>query len=95
MTTAATQGGPTDFMLLPLDGSGTMQPRLDSPFSERNAQVSPDGRWVVYTSNETGRDDGRARTHRQRGHHHGLKRASVSMSPTFTAPATGLGVWWP
>jgi Tol biopolymer transport system component len=28
---------------------------VNSPFDERNGQFSPDGRWIAYHSNETGR----------------------------------------
>jgi hypothetical protein len=30
---------------------------LDSPFAESNGVFSPDGRWVAYASNESGRDE--------------------------------------
>ena len=29
----------------------------DTPFNEAQAQLSPDGRWIAYTANETGRDE--------------------------------------
>jgi len=29
----------------------------DTPFHESQAQISPDGNWIAYTSNETGRDE--------------------------------------
>jgi hypothetical protein len=32
-------------------------PVADTPFSERDAKFSPDGRWVAYSSDETGRDE--------------------------------------
>ena len=32
-------------------------PLLQSPFSERHAQFSPDGRWLAFTSNENGREE--------------------------------------
>ena len=32
-------------------------PLLQSPFTERHGQFSPDGRWLAFTSNEAGRDD--------------------------------------
>jgi len=41
-------------MTLPLDPAGPAKPLLYSPFDERNADVSPDGRWIAYTSNEMG-----------------------------------------
>jgi serine/threonine protein kinase len=42
---------------LSLDGSGKIQPFLQATFNQSNAQFSPDGRWVVYMSNESGRDE--------------------------------------
>ena len=32
-------------------------PLLDSPYDEGFARVSPDGRWLAYVSNESGRDE--------------------------------------
>ena len=43
-----------DFMLLPLTGAPKEQPLLQTPFDERDAAISPDGRWIVYESNQTG-----------------------------------------
>ena len=34
-----------------------MSPSLQSEFDEKHGRFSPDGRWVVYTSNEFGRDE--------------------------------------
>jgi serine/threonine-protein kinase len=34
---------------------GRLEPYLQSPFNEGNARFSPDGRWLAYQSNETGR----------------------------------------
>jgi serine/threonine-protein kinase len=42
---------------LSLDGSGKIAPFLQSTFSQGQAQFSPDGRWVAYMSNESGRDE--------------------------------------
>jgi eukaryotic-like serine/threonine-protein kinase len=52
-----------DLMLLALDGRSTPlgtgaplpQPLLHTPFGERNATISPDGRWMAYESNESAR----------------------------------------
>jgi serine/threonine-protein kinase len=52
LTEAGEQGD--DIMLLPLDGKGLMQPLLRTPFRERNAAISPDGRRVAYESDESG-----------------------------------------
>jgi hypothetical protein len=32
-------------------------PYLQTPFEERNASISPDGNWIVYSSDETGRTE--------------------------------------
>ncbi|MGH9173859.1 MAG: TolB family protein, partial [Vicinamibacterales bacterium] len=45
----------TDTLLLPLAGPRTPQPLLHSQFNEEQAQVSPDGRWIAYASDESGR----------------------------------------
>ena len=49
--------GAGDIGLLALDGSEPPRMILEQSFSEVNAQVSPDGRWVAYQSNETGRQE--------------------------------------
>jgi len=43
-----------DLWVLPMEGDHKPVPYLVTPFSEGQAQFSPDGRWVVYTSDETG-----------------------------------------
>ena len=47
----------TDIWLLPLDGSAKASPLLKTPYNERDARVSPDGRWIAYDSDETGRNE--------------------------------------
>lgn len=42
---------------LSLEGSGKIQPVLRSTFHQSQARFSPDGHWLVYTSNELGRDE--------------------------------------
>lgn len=34
---------------------GSVKPLLQTTFAERNAEISPDGRWMAYESNESGR----------------------------------------
>jgi Tol biopolymer transport system component len=43
-----------DLWLLPLEGDRKPRPYLVTPFDERDAQFSPDGRWMAYASNESG-----------------------------------------
>ena len=40
--------------MLTLEGDRASTVLLDEAFREQNASLSPDGRWVAYTSNETG-----------------------------------------
>lgn len=49
--------GAVGIYAISLDGSGRVQPFLQSAFSQMLAQFSPDGHWVVYQSNESGRDE--------------------------------------
>jgi Tol biopolymer transport system component len=51
-----TQKGSLDLMLLPL-GGGKPATYLATPFDEAHAQFSPDGRFVSYTSSESGREE--------------------------------------
>ena len=46
-----------DTWLLPLEGDGEPRPLLQSPFREIFAELSPDGRWMAYTSTESGRGE--------------------------------------
>jgi dipeptidyl aminopeptidase/acylaminoacyl peptidase len=44
----------SDLWLLPMSGDGKPEPFLKTAYSESNARVSPDGRWVAYQSDESG-----------------------------------------
>ena len=39
------------------DAPAEQRPLLQSPFNERDGVFSPDGRWIAYVSNESGRDE--------------------------------------
>ena len=43
-----------DLYVAPVDGSGTATPYLRTAFNERWGNISPDGRWMVYGSDESG-----------------------------------------
>lgn len=49
-----TQG---DIWILPLEGDRTPKAYLRGPAHERAAALSPDGRWLAYVSDESGRDE--------------------------------------
>jgi len=44
-----------DLMAIELDGSRRVTPLLQSRFTERNGAISPDGRWLAYEANDSGR----------------------------------------
>jgi serine/threonine protein kinase/Tol biopolymer transport system component len=46
-----------DIWMLPLEGDRTPAPFLHTPASEATPRFSPDGRWLAYSSNESGRDE--------------------------------------
>ncbi len=49
--------GTSDLWIVPLGASGPAHPWFESPAGEFSASISPDGRWVVYVSDETGRNE--------------------------------------
>jgi len=57
-------GTASDLMMLAIQGDeasgwkpGTPTPFLATPFNEGSPQFSPDGRWIAYISNESGRNE--------------------------------------
>ena len=46
-----------DILVQPSDGKHAPTGFLQSPFNELSGRLSPDGRWLAYTSNESGRDE--------------------------------------
>ncbi len=49
--------GDRDIWMMPLDGDREPRPFLETPFNELVAMFSPDGRWVAYVSDESGRNE--------------------------------------
>ena len=49
--------GDSDLHILSMDGEFTSQPLLQTEFIERSSALSPDGRWIAYVSDETGRNE--------------------------------------
>ena len=44
-----------DVMMLTLEKDRRVQPLVQSPLGDRNGVISPDGRWLAYESNDSGR----------------------------------------
>ncbi|MBI4887506.1 MAG: PD40 domain-containing protein [Acidobacteria bacterium] len=45
----------TDVMQLQLDGTRRVTPLVQTPFAEQNGIISPNGRWLAYEANDSGR----------------------------------------
>jgi eukaryotic-like serine/threonine-protein kinase len=54
--------GNYDLWIFPLFGDRKPWPYFQSPFDENHGAISPDGRWMAYTSNETGNSEVYVRT---------------------------------
>jgi eukaryotic-like serine/threonine-protein kinase len=67
-----------DLWVLPLDGEKKAMPFLRTEFNEQDGYFSPDGHWVAYDSDETGREEVYVR----------------AFSPDSTNMATGAGPKW-
>jgi eukaryotic-like serine/threonine-protein kinase len=46
--------GASDVMMLTLEKDRRVQPLVQTPATERNAEISPDGRWLAYETNDSG-----------------------------------------
>ncbi len=46
-----------DVVAYPLEGDRKPVPVAATAFTERQARFSPDGKWIAYTSNESGRNE--------------------------------------
>ncbi len=51
------EAGNVDLFVLPLSGDRTPIPIATTPANEGHARFALDGRWMAYTSNETGRNE--------------------------------------
>lgn len=52
-----TKGGKLELWLLPLAGDQKPRPFLQTPFNTYDAVFSPDGKWIAYASDESGRSE--------------------------------------
>ena len=53
-TEIATATAAGDVLQLGLDRTHAVTPLVQTPFNERNGEVSPDGRWLAYEANNSG-----------------------------------------
>jgi serine/threonine-protein kinase len=57
ITSPTGTNGSFDLGVLSFDGEHEQRPLLSTPFNEQYGTLSPDGRWLAYSSDETGRDE--------------------------------------
>ena len=55
--TEATPKTGADVMQVELDGTRRVTPLLQTPFTERNGDISPDGRWLAYQADDSGQPE--------------------------------------
>ncbi len=55
--TYSTRETKEDLWTAPVDGSAKAEAVLTTPFSEQGGRFSPDGRWIAYSSDESGRPE--------------------------------------
>ncbi|HYW72230.1 MAG TPA: protein kinase [Pyrinomonadaceae bacterium] len=56
-TNAGDNATKVDLWMLPLEGERNPKPLIKTQFNEAHAVISPDGRWVAYDSDESGRTE--------------------------------------
>jgi len=56
-STASAADQNDDIAVFNLGQDGGEMPLIKTPFSERDPELSPDGRWIAYTSDESGHDE--------------------------------------
>jgi hypothetical protein len=54
---SAQGGSQSDIAIIRNGGKGPIEPLVASPFSEQFVGVSPDGRWISFVSDQSGRDE--------------------------------------
>jgi dipeptidyl aminopeptidase/acylaminoacyl peptidase len=77
---------PYDLWTLDLESGDPPRPYLDADWNENRAQVSPDGRWLAYSSNETGTDQIYVRSFPEPGSRIDISEPGASASDVFWAP---------
>jgi hypothetical protein len=88
--------GPRDLGTLELGTDTTYVPYLQADWKERQASLSPDGRWVAYLSDETGTDRLYVRSYPVPGKRHDVSPPGQAV-PTYQIPVwarDGHALYW-
>jgi Tol biopolymer transport system component/predicted Ser/Thr protein kinase len=57
LLTEITSPGQVDIGMLSIEGDRSRKPLLSDKYNEGDPKISPDGQWMAYTSNESGRNE--------------------------------------
>lgn len=57
LTSVSASAAHSDIVTLSMEGEHSIKPLLQEKYSQNNPRISPDGRWIAYTSNETGKNE--------------------------------------
>jgi Tol biopolymer transport system component len=82
-------GANSDIYVLPFDGAHTARPLIATRFNEQEGMFSPDGKWQVLVSNESGRATAAmfpSEKHFSRGLAHAPETMRARRCPRATAP---------
>ncbi|MGQ0642314.1 MAG: protein kinase domain-containing protein [Gemmatimonadaceae bacterium] len=82
-----------DIMVVKADGSEPPFAYLDTPFSEKAADVSPDGRWIAYDSNASGRFEVFVNSFPKRATSPIIVSAAGGRNPRWSAAGRELFYW--
>jgi Tol biopolymer transport system component len=67
LITAASETGNIEVRLIPLDGDRKQHALVQGPFNAGGARFSPDGHWIAYVSDESGRNEVYVRSYPEAG----------------------------
>jgi serine/threonine-protein kinase len=84
------QGGRIDLMRVPLTGNRTPTSLLQTTFANRNGVISPNGRWLAYESNDTGRSEIYVRPYPNTGDGHSQVSTMGGTRPLWAQSGTEL-----
>jgi Tol biopolymer transport system component len=72
-----------DVYSIDLEGDRTPRPLLHSTFDEQYGDVSPDGRWLAYISNESGRTELHVASYPDMGHRQQISTSGANFPPKW------------
>ena len=84
-----------DLWVLPLEGDRQPRPYLRKPANEFRAAVSPDGRWLSYNSDESGRTEGYVQSFPAPGRRYQVTTDGTGVVGSLAALIRATAFWCP